>query len=63
MMIFAIKGTAREVRAELTRIPDDRQVRLAVGHPSLSVIARRMQAEASARGMTDAIHDELMASL
>jgi hypothetical protein len=44
-------------------MPDDAVVRLMVGRPSLSIIARKLQSEASARGMTDAQHDALMASL
>jgi hypothetical protein len=34
-----------------------------VGRPSLSIIARKLQSEAAARGMTDAQHDALMSSL
>jgi hypothetical protein len=58
-----MKGTAREIRQELTRVPDDAVVRLIIGRPSLSAIARKLQAEAAAKGMTAAAHDALMASL
>ncbi len=37
--------------------------RLMVGRPSLSIIARKLQKESAARGMTDGEHDALMASL
>jgi len=58
-----IEGTVKQIKAELARIPDDEVVRLMVGRPSLSIIARKLQAEAAVRGMTGAKHDELMASL
>lgn len=58
-----IEGTAKQIKAALAGIPDDAVVRLMVGRPSLSVIARKLQSEAAARGMTDAEHDALMASL
>jgi hypothetical protein len=58
-----IEGTAKEIKAALAEIPDDTPVRLMVGRPSLSIIARKLQSEAAARGMTDARHDLLMASL
>jgi len=58
-----IEGTAKEIRAELMRIPDDQPVRLMVGRPSLSVIARKIQDATLAQGMTESVHDELMASL
>jgi hypothetical protein len=58
-----IEGTAKEIKAALAGMPDDAVVRLMVGRPSLSIIARKLQSEASARGMTDAQHDALMASL
>jgi len=57
-----IEGTAQEVMARLSHIPPGQRVRLMVGRPSLSVIARRLQATASAHGMTDAIHDDLLKS-
>jgi hypothetical protein len=38
-------------------------VRLIVGRPSLSIIARKLQSESASRGMTDAQHDALIASL
>jgi hypothetical protein len=58
-----IEGTAREVMAELARIPAGEHVRAMVGRPSLSVIARRLQASAAAKGMTQEIHDDLLRSL
>jgi hypothetical protein len=58
-----IEGTAKEIKAALARIPDDAPVRLMVGRPSLSLIARKLQSEAADRGMTDAQHDALIASL
>jgi len=58
-----IEGTAKEIKAALAGVPDDAPVRLMVGRPSLSIIARKLQSEAAARGMTDAQHDALMASL
>jgi len=58
-----IQGTAKQIKAALAKMPDDEVVRLIVGRPSLSVIARKLQSEATARGMTDAQHDELMLSL
>jgi acyl CoA:acetate/3-ketoacid CoA transferase beta subunit len=58
-----IQGTAKQIKAALAKMPDDEVVRLMVGRPSLSVIARKLQSEATARGMTDAKHDELMVSL
>lgn len=58
-----IEGTAKEIKAALEQIPDDEVVRLMVGRPSFSVIARKLQTEAATNGMTDALHDELIASL
>ena len=58
-----IQGTAKEIREALALIPDDEIVRLMVGRPSLSIIARKLQREAATLGMTDAEHDTLMASL
>jgi len=58
-----IQGTAKQIKAALDEMPDDEIVRLIVGRPSLSVIARKLQNEAATRGMTDVQHDELMASL
>jgi len=58
-----IEGTAREVIEKLARIPADEHVRAIVGRPSLSVIARRLQATAAANGMTDEIHDALLSSV
>jgi len=57
------EGTAKEIKAALAGMPDDAVVRLMVGRPSLSIIARKLQSEAAARGMTDAQHDVLMSSL
>jgi hypothetical protein len=58
-----IEGTAQEVMAELARVPANQPVRAFVGHPSLTIIARQMQAVAAANGMTDDVHAELMRSL
>ena len=37
-----IQSTAKEIKATLEQIPDDEVVRLIVGRPSLSVIARKV---------------------
>jgi hypothetical protein len=58
-----IEGTAKQIKAALAEMPEDAVVRLMVGRPSLSIIAHKLQSEAAARGMTDAHHDALMASL
>jgi hypothetical protein len=58
-----IEGTAQEVMAQLAHVPAGERVRAMVGRPSLSVIARRLQATASANGMTDAVHNDLLRSL
>ena len=58
-----IEGTAKQIKAALAGMPDDAPVRLMVGRPSLSIIARKLQSDSAARGMTDAKHDALMASL
>jgi hypothetical protein len=58
-----IEGTAKEIKAALAGMPDDAVVRLMVGRPSLSIIARKLQSEAANRSMTDERHDALMASL
>ncbi|MFZ0317960.1 MAG: hypothetical protein WAL56_02465 [Candidatus Sulfotelmatobacter sp.] len=58
-----IEGTAKEIKAALAGLPDDAVVRLMVGRPSLSIIARKLQSESANRGMTDAQHDALLASL
>ena len=58
-----IEGTAKEIKAALAAIPEDAVVRLMVGRPSLSIIARKLQRESANRGMTDAQHDALLASL
>jgi hypothetical protein len=58
-----IEGTAKEIKAALAGLPDDAMVRLMVGRPSLSIIARKLQSESAGRGMTDAQHDTLLASL
>ncbi len=57
------EGTAREIRTRLAAIPDDERVRVIVGRPSLTVMARRLQTTAAANGVTDPIHDALMQSL
>lgn len=58
-----IEGTAQEVMAKLAHVPAGEHVRVMVGRPSLSVIARRLQATASANGMTEEIHNDLLRSL
>jgi hypothetical protein len=58
-----IEGTAKEIKAALAGMPEDAVVRLMVGRPSLSIIARKLQNESANRGMTDAQHDAIMASL
>jgi hypothetical protein len=58
-----IEGTAREVMAKLAHVPANERVRVMVGRPSLSVIARRLQATASTNGVTEEIHDDLLRSL
>ncbi len=58
-----IEGTAQEVMAKLAHVPAGERVRAMVGHPSLSVIARRLQAIASANGMSEDIHNDLLRSL
>jgi hypothetical protein len=58
-----IEGTAKEIKAALARLPEDAVVRLMVGRPSLSIIARKLHSESADRGMTDARHDALLASL
>ena len=58
-----IEGTAKEIKAALAGIPEDAVVRLMIGRPSLSLIARKLQSESAKRGMTEAQHDALIASL
>jgi hypothetical protein len=58
-----IEGTAKEIKAALAAMPEDAVVRLMIGRPSLSIIARELQSKSVNRGMTDAQHDALMASL
>ncbi len=58
-----IDGTAAEVIAQLARLPAAEHVRAIVGRPSLTAIARKLQQTAATNGMTDAVYDELMASL
>lgn len=58
-----IQGTAKEIREALALMPDNEMVRLVVGRPSLSIIARKLQREAASLGMTEAEHDTLMDSL
>jgi hypothetical protein len=58
-----IEGTAQEVMAKLAHVPAGERVRVMVGRPSLSLIARRLQATAAAHGMSEAIHDDLLRSL
>ncbi len=49
--------------ARLAELPPGERVRLMIGRPSLSIIARELQATAASNGMTDEIHDELLKSL
>lgn len=58
-----IEGTAKEIKAALAGLPEDAVVRLMVGRPSLSIIARKLQTESAERGMTEERHDKLLASL
>lgn len=58
-----IEGTARQVIAKLADMPPDERVRVMIGRPGLGVIARRLPAIATANGMTDEIHDDLLGSL
>jgi hypothetical protein len=58
-----IEGTAKEIKAALAAMPEDAVVRLMVGRPSLSIIARKLQSESAHRGMTDAQHYALITSL
>ncbi len=58
-----IEGTAREIMARLAQVPPGERVRLVIGRPSLSVIAKRLQETAASNGMTNEIHDELLKSL
>ena len=58
-----IEGTAQEVMAKLAHVPAGERVRVMVGRPSLSVIARRLQATAATNGMTEEIHSDLLRSL
>lgn len=58
-----IEGTAREVIAKLAQVPAEEYVRAVVGRPSLSAIARQLQATAQANGMTEEVHAELLRSL
>jgi len=55
-----IEGTAQEVMAKLAQVPAGERVRVMVGRPSLTLIARRLQATAAANGMTEAIHNDLL---
>jgi hypothetical protein len=58
-----IEGTAREIMAQLAHVPPGERVRLMIGRPSLTVIARRLQATAAANGMITEIHNDLLGSL
>ena len=58
-----IEGTVKDIIAQLAQMPPGEHVRAIVGRPSLTPIARRLQAVAAANGMTDAIHDELLATM
>jgi hypothetical protein len=61
--VGVIEGTAQEVMAALARDPADQPVRAFVGHPSLTIIARELQAIAAANGMTEEVHNDLIRSL
>ena len=58
-----IEGTAKDIMARLAHMPGNEHVRLMIGHPSLSTIARKLQATAVSNGMTAAIHDDFLRSL
>jgi hypothetical protein len=58
-----IERAAREVMAKLARVPAGERVRVMVGRPSLTVIARRLQATAAANGMNAEIQSDLLKSL
>ena len=58
-----IEAAARKVVAKLALMPAGEQVRVIVVRSGLSVIARRLQATASANGMTGEIHGDLLRSL
>jgi hypothetical protein len=58
-----VEGTAKDIIARLARLPADEHVRVVIGRPSLSTVARKTQAIAAAHGMTDEIHDALIRSL
>ncbi len=58
-----IEGTAQEVMAQLAHVPPGERVRAMVGRPSLTVIARRLQATAAANGITADIHNDLLRSI
>jgi hypothetical protein len=58
-----IEGTAQEVIAKLALMPASAPVRVMVGRPSLSIMARRLQATAAANGMTETVHHDLLRSL
>ncbi len=58
-----IQGTAQQVMAELAHVPPGEHVRVIIGRPSLSLVARRLQATAAANGITADVHDELLRSL
>ena len=57
-----IEGTAQEVIERLARVRAGERVRVMIGRPSLTGIARRLQQTAAANGMTQDIHDELLAT-
>jgi len=58
-----VEGTAEEVIAKLALLPASTPVRVMVGRPSLSIMARRLQATAAANGMTETVHSDLLRSL
>jgi hypothetical protein len=57
------KEPPRKLKRRSPECPMTRLSASMIGRPSLSIIARKLQSEAAARGMTDAQHDALMASL
>ena len=63
MQDSVIEGTAQEIMGRLAEVPPGERVRVVIGRPSLSTIARRLQETAASIGMTDEIHDELLKSL
>jgi hypothetical protein len=58
-----VEGTAEEVIAKFALLPASTPVRIMIGRPSLSIMARRLQATATTNGMTETVHSDLLISL